>query len=255
MKYLVIFLGYLQERYLKTIKGKGAPVGVKFFKDKKEAEKYGVKSLEDKRALCQAFKVASTYEKTRLLSPENIDACVIGSYVLGLSNVPEDLEDRWVKNFDYTQENFKSMIKGIENVKEKQEAAIIGPLKEFDKMKLTPDVVLLTVNSSQSYLLLVGFFDNTGKKPCSCNNGHAACEVIGAVREGKSPWFTLPCGGARGIADVGDDELWIGMSVDDLEKALERLEKVRMKYPPAITQMSLSEPNKEHPLTHLIKRN
>ena len=33
-----------------------------------------------------------------------------------------------------------------------------------------------------------------------------------------------------------------------------RLEKVHMKYPPAITQMSLSEPKEEHPLTHLIKR-
>ncbi|MEM5871322.1 MAG: DUF169 domain-containing protein [Candidatus Aenigmatarchaeota archaeon] len=245
----------LHKKYREIIGGKGSPIGVKLIEKSELAKKLGIRPLESNLALCQALKLAGLYEKSRVVSFENIDACVVGSYILGFSLPPEDLKERWIKGFAYDPQIFDELCKNIEALPQKKfEAAIIAPLKEFDKIKQEPDAVIMFVNSSQAYMLLVGYFDVTGKKTVSSFNGHAACEIIAAVANGKSPWLTIPCGGARSIADAQDDEIWLGMKVNELLQSLKRLEKTNFKYPPAVNQMVISSPNENHPLTYLISR-
>ena len=136
----------------------------------------------------------------------------------------------------------------------KYAAAIFGTLEWFDKVGQKPDGLILFVNSTQTYLLSVGFFDATSKKISSAFNGHAACEIVAALEKGKSPWVTIPCGGARGIAEAQDDELWVGMKLEELETTIGMLEKVGLKYPPFVYQIVTSELNPDHPLTGLIAR-
>jgi len=245
----------VHKRYKELIGGKGSPVGVKLLNKKQDLKKLGVMPLEENRALCQVLKLSAVYEKVRGVYFENVDACVVGTYILGFGTPPQDLKERWIKGFAYAPERFDELCKNIEALPQKKfEAAIFAPLKEFERLKQEPDAVIMFVNSAQSYLLLVSYFDASGKKPCSCINGHAACEIIAAVANGKSPWITIPCGGARSIADAQDDEIWVGMKLDDLYMSLKRLEKINLKYPPAVNQMILSSLNQNHPLTYLIAR-
>ncbi len=250
-----INLSELNEDIEKMIKPKGAPLGFKLLKKKKDHKKYKVPPLEKNLALCQLFKYCAVYEKSRTIFFENIDSCVVGSYIMGFGKPPKDIKQRWVEGFEYDKKIFDKLVKKMEVIKQgKYEAAMFGPLDDFAKYKVMPDGVILMTNSTQAYLLLTGYFDATGEKTVSSFNGHAACEIVAAIEKGKSPWLTLPCGGARGIAASQDDELWVGFTPEQLEKSISRLQQVGLKYPPFVYQMITSDLNPTHPLTGLINR-
>jgi len=245
----------LQEKICKIIRPKGVPVGVKMLKDEKELEKLHIRKLEKNLALCQLLKYIALYKKTGGVVFDNVDACVVGTYVLGFGLPPEDLKERWIKGWKYNEELFNALVENVHALpQEEYKAAIFAPLEAFEKYNLVPDAVILIIDSTQAYLLSVGYFDATGKKIQSDFNGHAACEIVATVVQGKSPWLTIPCGGARGLAGSQDDELWMGMKVEELETIIKRLEAIGLEYPPAISQSALADLAPGHPLTYLITR-
>jgi uncharacterized protein (DUF169 family) len=174
---------------------------------------------------------------------------------MGFEEVSEDLKKRWVEGFAYQEEIFDELMKKTEKLPlEKYEAAVFAPLKDFDSFDFNPDAVIMVVNSSQAYLLTMGVFDKTGQKTAPSINGHAACEIIAPVAEKGKPWLTIPCGGARSIAGSQDDEIWLGLTIKDLEKSLERIGETGLGFPSPLNQSLITEPNPDHPLTGLIKR-
>ncbi len=233
------------------VKLKSDPVGIKLFEDIRSDLPYISKNL----ALCQVMKLASIYGRAVGVSADNVDACVLGTYILGFRGLPENYYKRWVSLRRMDDDIARSVIASIHTIPmSKYKSAVIAPLRKFDELKVEPEAVIMMANSAQAYLLLVSFFDSKGIKPKSDFNGHAACEVLAAVVNGKSPWLTIPCGGARGLAEAQDDELWVGMTLEHLRSSVIRLKSVGSRYPPPVFQMIMTPPNPEHSLTLLISR-
>ena len=204
----------LHEDVIRLLRVRGDPVGFKFYRERKVGLPYLKRSL----ALCQVLRLVAIYGHVLGVNGDLIDTYVIGNYVLGFKDLPPDISERWVKYRAMSEEVFKAMISAMHRLRVGEyQSAIFAPLKHFKKLGEDPDGVVLLVNSTQAYLLLSSYFDVVGKKPTSDFNGHAACEIIATVTQGKSPWLTIPCGGARSLAGVEDDELWIGMKARDLE--------------------------------------
>ncbi|MCS7108738.1 MAG: DUF169 domain-containing protein [Sulfolobales archaeon] len=241
----------LHKDLIELIKLKSDPIGIKLFEEVRSDLPYINKNL----ALCQIMKLASIYGKTVGISAENVDACVIGTYILGFKELPDNYYRKWVTLRKMPEEIAKSVIANIHTLPMgKYKSGVLAPLKKFDELHLNPDGIIMMANSAQAYLLLVGYFDSQGIKPKSDFNGHAACEIVATVINGRSPWLTIPCGGARGLAEAQDDELWVGMRVEDLRAAMGRLKSVGSKYPPPVYQILMMEPIPEHSLTLLVGR-
>lgn len=241
----------LHKELVEIIRLKADPVGFKLFDEVRSDLPYINKNL----ALCQVMKLAAIYGRAVGISADNIDACVIGNYVAGFRDLPDGYYKRWSVMRRMSEEVAKKTIEVIHHVPlGKYKSGVLAPLKRFKELGIDPDGVLLFGNSTHAYLLLVGYFDATGRKPQSDFNGHAACEVIASVLNGKSPWLTIPCGGARGLAEAQDDEIWLGMTVEHLRSAISRLKDVRSKYPPTVYEILMTTPIPEHSLTQLIRR-
>jgi uncharacterized protein (DUF169 family) len=241
----------LHKDLIEIVKLKSDPIGIKLFSDVRPDLPYINKNL----ALCQVMKLASIYGRTVGITADNVDACVIGTWILGFRELPEGYAKRWVVLRRITEEVANKLFEQIHRLPMgKYRSGVIAPLKKFDELKVDPDVVVLMGNSAQVYLLLRGYFDSTGVKPKSDFNGHAACEVIATPYEGNSPWLTIPCGGARGLAEAQDDEIWLGMTVEHLRIAINRLKNEGSKYPPTVYQIVMTPPIPEHSLTKLISR-
>ncbi len=241
----------LHKDLLEIVKLKSDPVGIKFYEELRSDLPYINKNL----ALCQVLKLASIYGRTVGISANNVDACVIGTYILGFKELPENYHKKWVTLRKMSEEVAKSVIANTHTLPMgKYKSAVLAPLRKFDELAVDPDAVIMMANSAQAYLLLVGFFDSQGIKPKSDFNGHAACEIIATVAKGESPWLTIPCGGARGIAEAQDDEIWLGMTPEQLRSTIARLKSVGSRYPPPVFQILMTTPIPEHSLTHLIGR-
>lgn len=241
----------LHNDVVSILRPKGDPVGYKLFNERVE----GLPYFKGNFALCQVIKQAAVLGKVLAANADNVDACVIGTYVLGFKELPEDFTERWVAERKMSEHVAKQLVAGIHTLEmNKYKSALFAPLKHYKTLNTDPDGVILVVNSTQAYIVLAGFFDCTGTKPASDFNGHAACELVVPPLKGKSPWLTVPCGGARALAEAQDDELWVSIKPEDLKKAVDRLKAVGMKYPPTAYQMLVTQPNPAHPLTHLISR-
>lgn len=226
----------LHDEIVQRIGPKGTPVGIKLFEDKAKFDELKIKRPKHHLYLCQVLKLASINELTMGIQSEDVDTCTLGNYVMGFTELPSDLVEIWITDQCYTREKFEALVKGMHTLPMgKNKAALFSALRTFEIKGINPDIVFLSVNSAQAHKILESYFDATCDKPWSDFFGHVACEIIAASINFKKPWLTIPCAGARVNAWVQDDEIWISMTPEQINKAIERLKNVGSRYPPQIS--------------------
>jgi uncharacterized protein (DUF169 family) len=210
----------------------GSPLGIKLFSDKETFSALKMKKPKQPLALCEALKIASVYEQTFGIQTEDITTCALGNYILGFAPLPDDTMQKWITLYKYTPKLFDALLKNGHTLPlHKYVACLLFPLRSADVLNLDPDIVFLPVNSAQAMLLVLGFFEGEHVKPSSDFYGHMACEIVAAGLTTQTLWLTIPCGGARTLAGVQDDELWITMPPKQLASTIKRLKEIETRYP------------------------
>lgn len=248
----------LEKRLVGPIRPNGFPIGIKFCKDEEEFEEYAVSRPRDNITLCQLLGIARLRGRPIGAIADEIDGCVIGTRILGLKEMPEDMSDgsRWNQLAGIDLGVMKKMFDEIHKFELGEYAAIISaPLGMFDTLETDPDVIMVFGNPAQIWALVVAYHDMTGKRLKVDFSGHAACEAIVATPETGEPWVTIPCGGARGLSAVESTELFMTFDVEHLKTMLDRIEKARIRYPAGgVYEMLSISPSKGEFVTLRIGR-
>ena len=248
----------LEKRLVDPIRPKGFPIGIKLLRHEDEITEYVVTRPREKIALCQLLGQARLRGKTVGATAEDIDACVFGTRILGMKEMPEDIADgsRWSELADLDPEVMRNLLEESHMFKLGEYSGIVtAPLRMFDALEADPDLIMVFGNPAQIWALTVAYHDVTGKRLKVDFCGHAACEAIVATAETGEPWVTIPCGGARGLSAVESDELLMTFSVDQLKKMLERVEKARIRYPAGgVYGVLTTSPVEEEYVTKMISR-
>lgn len=247
----VLDLKSLERKTDALIKPRGKGVAFKMLRGIPE----GLVSPPPGMALCQVIKAVSIYGHSLLLTKQYPQACADGEHVLGFRRHPEELRAQWSAIFGMSPELHDKLVSDITHLDfGEYGGALFAPMGKFDELKMVPDGVIFNVNSIQAELLILSTYLHGQNKTTWSYDGYAACEIVAAVANGRSPWIVFPCLGARSFCSTQDDEIWFGMSVDHLSGALSQLELNAMAYPPAVEQAPLSPPLKDHLISRLMSR-
>jgi len=249
-------LSDLQKRINDLIKPKGHPMAFKMFHEENDLDERMIGHLvRTPLALCQVMKLVNTYGIPKLMVKENRQGCSMGEHSLGFSRIQDELCAAWQLIFGLEPKDFEKIRKDILSIPLGEYAAIFfAPLQLFDELSTEPDGVIFNVNGTQALLLLWATYTATMQKPVWSYNGNASCEIVAALKLDKSPWFVIPCLGARSLASTQDDELWFGLSLKHLRLAERSLARFSMSYPPAVEQSLFVPPLAEHMITKLISK-
>ncbi|MEM1985094.1 MAG: DUF169 domain-containing protein [Candidatus Korarchaeum sp.] len=233
----------------KSIKQRGNIVGFKAFKEVPDE----LLSYEESSflALCQVIKAVNIYGFKKLLPKGKKQACWFGELVLGFSAKYETLCP--VGAALLGEERMKKLRDDLIRVPiGSYNAIFFAPLQFYDSISMEPDGVIFTVNSAQAMTLIWALYLATLEKPNFSFNGNATCEIVAALLQGKSPWLTLPCPGAKALAACQDDEVWVGMSYSHAKLAADSMSREGIHYPMPLEQSVFVPPLTTHPLTALI---
>lgn len=187
------------------------PVGIKFFFDKDEFDKFEILQKDRKVTYCNSVQLASKGRSMKL-TKEN-QACPNGAFALNMIDVPEPIANgkgRFSKNIYKSPEVSKSINDDMLFIKERPAGIVVMPLENY---KEEPDVVIVVGKSFNIMRMLQGNAYFNGYTDNLRTVGlQAVCQDLTTYTYNTQDInISLLCPGTRLVADWQIDEIGIGI--------------------------------------------
>jgi len=220
------------EHYLRL---KTFPVGLKMLEKREELDSNRwLRRSPEPLTLCQMISIARTFDWTVGGTAEDLVPPSCPS-VLGLAEVPDWVADGAMRSVVWLEkkEDAAACERVIQRIPfGKYEAFMLAPMA-YDPF--VPDIVLLYGNAAQMALLVNAIQFDKYERMVFFSVGETSCsDVIGRCFVDRVPSLSVPCYGERRFGHAQDDELAIGLPVEECARILKNLEtlyKRGIRYP------------------------
>ncbi len=211
------------------------PVGLKMLEDPDDLNRNPwLRRPPERLSLCQLITIVRTFDWTVGGTADDLVTPVCAS-VLGLAELPEFVRNGSMRSTVWLEKKedaamCESVIQRIPVGK--YNAFMLAPLA-YDPF--VPDIVLLYGNPAQMSLLINAIQFDRYERLVFYSVGESSCsDVIGRCFVDRVPALSVPCYGERRFGHAADDEMAMGLPVDDCARILQNLEtlyKRGIRYP------------------------
>lgn len=217
------------KKYAEILKEKysldSLPVAIKFVDSVDEIPE-GIEKLDEKTRHCQMVKSASNGNTFYAGSDEQM--CKGGSSAIGLEDAPAKVASG-EKYFELGRfkslESAKKTLDEIPKVSPKKAAIIYGPYEDADYV---PDVVVYFAKPRAGMLTAQTFVYSDGEKfkPSFAGIQSLCADVVAGPYMNKKANISLGCDGSRKAAKVKDEELVVGINIENMDDVITTIEKI-----------------------------
>ncbi len=227
-----LFLATIKE----TVNPATQPVGVNLVRDASLIEGLKIKMRGKRLAICQQIAYSRMYSWSTWTDAET-GHCAIGTACTGMIPPPQRIIDGSVNTGVYQET--RQAAAAMQQLMPRVEPGVIGvltyplirPFKE-----ITPDLVVLYVNSAQAMRFVQAFLYQQGGEFVMKTSGDAGVcsRAVAQVALTGEPTVEIPCMGDRRFAMTQDHEMIVGIPYAWLERTAEGLaatHKAGIRYP------------------------
>jgi len=219
-----------------TVNPATQPVGVNLVRDAALIEGLKIKVRGKRLAICQQIAYSRMYSWSTWADAET-SHCALGAACTGMIPPPQRVIDGTV-NAGVYQENQQAAA-AMQRLMPRVEQGVAGvltyPLARPFK-EVTPDLVVIYVNSAQAMRFVQAFLYHQGGEFVMRSSGDAGvcARAVAQVTLTGEPTVEIPCMGDRRFAMAQDHELIVGIPFEWLERTAEGLaatHKAGIRYP------------------------
>lgn len=219
-----------------TVNPATQPVGVNLIMDKTQLENKKIRLQGKRLTICQQIAYSRMYGWSTCCTAETAH-CVLGAGCTGLLEAPQRVLDGEVNCGVYQQDRSAAaaMQQQMPRVASGVAAVLTYPLTR-PLAGLTPDLVVIYMNTAQAMRMVQAFLYHGGGEFCMKSSGDAGVcsRGVAQVAISDQPTIEIPCLGDRRFAMAQDHELLVGIPASWLERtadALQATHKAGIRYP------------------------
>lgn len=219
-----------------TVNPATQPVGVNLVRDISLVEGLKIKMRGKRLAICQQVAYSRMYSWSTWTGAET-GHCAIGTACTGMIQPPQRIIDGSVNTGVYqeTQQAAAAMQQLMPRVEPGVAGVLTYPLARPFK-GITPDLVVIYVNSAQAMRFVQAFLYRQGGEFVMKSSGDAGLcsRAVAQVALTGEPTVEIPCMGDRRFAMAQDHEMIVGIPIAWLERTAEGLaatHKAGIRYP------------------------
>jgi len=227
-----LFLATIKE----TVNPSTQPVGVNLVRDSGMIEGLKIRMCGKRLTICQQIAYSRMYSWSTW-TDAGTSHCALGAACTGMITPPPRVMDGTVNTGVYqeTQQAAAAMQQAMPRVSSNVSGVLTYPLSR-PFQGLTPDLVVIYVNSAQAMRFVQAFLYQQGGEFVMKSSGDAGVcsRAVAQVAITGEPTIEIPCMGDRRFAMAQDHEMMVGIPFGWLERTavgLAATHKAGIRYP------------------------